>query len=144
MTETAAPAQTAQPRLKQKYREEIIPALREEFGVSSAQELGALPEEERIRFLRRVQENQQRWPPSTVEDLVDHIDHAVRVAGIDHVGISSDFGGGGGIIGWSDAEETPTVTRALAARGYTAEEIEKLWSGNLLRVWRDVERMARR
>jgi len=119
-------------------------ALREEFGVYTAQDLAALPDEERIRFLRRAQENQQRWPPSTVEDLVDHIDHAVRVAGIDHVGISSDFGGGGGIIGWSDAEETPAVTRALEARGYTAEEIGKLWSGNFLRVWREVERAARR
>ncbi|HEX6995048.1 MAG TPA: dipeptidase [Gammaproteobacteria bacterium] len=119
-------------------------ALRAEFGISSPRDVERLPEEDRTRFLRRVQEHQQRWPPSTVEDLVDHIDYAVRLIGIDHVGIASDFGGGGGVIGWSDAEETPAVTRALEARGYTREEIEKLWSGNLLRVWREVERAARR
>lgn len=119
-------------------------ALRAEFGISTRRDLELLPEEDRTRFLQRVQALQQRWPPSTVEDLVDHIDYAVRLVGIDHVGISSDFGGGGGVIGWSDAEETPAVTRALQARGYTQEEIEKLWSGNLLRVWREVERAARR
>ncbi len=119
-------------------------ALRAEFGISSPRDIERLPEEDRTRFLRRVQEHQQRWPPSTVEDLVDHIDYAVRLVGIDHVGISSDFGGGGGVIGWADAAETPAVTRALEARGYTREEIEKLWSGNLLRVWREVERAARR
>jgi membrane dipeptidase len=58
------------------------------------------------------------------------------------VGISSDFDGGGGVVGWSDASETFNVTLELARRGYTEEEITKLWSGNLLRVWRDVERVA--
>ena len=77
-----------------------------------------------------------------VEELVDHIDHAVRLIGIEHVGISSDFGGGGGIAGWNDATETPAVTAELIARGYSAREIELLWSGNLLRVWRETERVA--
>ena len=81
---------------------------------------------------------------STVKELVDHIDHAVRLIGIEHVGISSDFGGGGGIQGWNDAAETPAVTAELVARGYSAREIEKLWSGNLLRVWRETERVAAR
>lgn len=80
--------------------------------------------------------------PKTVSDLVDHIDYAVELIGIDHVGISSDFGGGGGIEGWNDAAETPNVTAELVRRGYSADEIDLLWSGNLLRVWREVERVA--
>jgi membrane dipeptidase len=79
---------------------------------------------------------------SSVKELVDHIDYAVRLIGVEHVGISSDFGGGGGIEGWDDATETPAVTAELVARGYSAREIELLWSGNLLRVWRETERIA--
>jgi membrane dipeptidase len=80
--------------------------------------------------------------PKTVSDLVDHIDYAVNLIGIDHVGISSDFGGGGGIEGWNDASETPNVTAELVRRGYGPDEIGMLWSGNILRVWREVERVA--
>ena len=74
--------------------------------------------------------------------LVDHIDYAVKLIGIDHVGIASDFDGGGGITGWADAAETANVTAELRARGYSNDDIAKIWSGNLLRVWRDVERTA--
>ncbi|HUF71808.1 MAG TPA: dipeptidase [Gammaproteobacteria bacterium] len=80
--------------------------------------------------------------PKTVSDLVDHIEYAVDLIGIEHVGISSDFGGGGGIEGWNDATETPNVTAELVRRGYSASDIERLWSGNLLRVWREAERVA--
>ena len=76
----------------------------------------------------------------TSRDFVDHIDHAVKLIGIDHVGISSDFDGGGGVSGWNDATETFNVTLELVRRGYTEEQIEKLWGGNLLRVWRAAER----
>lgn len=78
-------------------------------------------------------------PEANVSDFVDHIDHAVRVAGIDHVGIASDFDGGGGIDGWRDASETLAVTEELIARGYSRTEIEKIWGGNLLRVMMAVE-----
>ena len=78
-----------------------------------------------------------------VEDFVNHIDYMVDRIGIDHVGISSDFDGGGGIEGWSDASETLNVTIELVRRGYTEEEIEKLWSGNLLRVLDEVQRIAK-
>ena len=74
--------------------------------------------------------------------LADHIDHAVAVAGIEHVGIASDFDGGGGVGGWEDASETPAVTAELLARGYTPEQIGMLWSGNVLRVLREVEAAA--
>ena len=88
-----------------------------------------------------------RWPAATratVKDFVDHIDYAVKLIGIDHVGISSDFDGGGGIVGWNSAAETFNVTLELVRRGYTEEQIDKLWSGNLLRVMADVERVAKK
>ncbi len=81
-------------------------------------------------------------PDADVDDLIDHIDYAVNLIGIDHVGISSDFGGGGGIAGWNDALETPNVTAELIERGYSPADIGKLWGGNLIRVWSEVERVA--
>jgi microsomal dipeptidase-like Zn-dependent dipeptidase len=65
------------------------------------------------------------------------------VAGIDHVGISSDFGGGGGITGWNDASETLNITRELVKRGYTKSDIAKIWGGNLMRVLAKVEAIAK-
>ncbi len=81
-------------------------------------------------------------PPASLKDFVDHIDYAVKLIGINHVGISSDFDGGGGVIGWNDASETFNVTLELVRRCYTEEQIEKLWSGNLLRVMDEVQRVA--
>ena len=80
--------------------------------------------------------------PVNVSDFVDHIDYLVKKIGIDHVGISSDFDGGGGIDGWDDASETLNVTIELVNRGYTEEEIKKLWGENLLRVLDEVEAVA--
>jgi len=77
-----------------------------------------------------------------VKDFVDHIDYAVKLIGIDHVGISSDFDGGGGIEGWNDASETFNVTLELVRRGYTEQQIQKIWSGNLLRVMEQAEKVA--
>ena len=82
-------------------------------------------------------------PGATVSDFVDHIDHAVKIAGIDHVGIASDFDGGGGIESWQDASETENVTRELAFSGYSDEDIAKIWGGNLLRVMEAVEAEAK-
>ncbi len=82
--------------------------------------------------------------PATVKDYVDHIDYVVKKIGIDHAGISSDFDGGGGVDGWRNAGETFNVTLELVRRGYSEREIEKIWSGNLLRVLTDVQRTARR
>ena len=78
-----------------------------------------------------------------VSDFVDHIDYMVDLIGIDHVGISSDFDGGGGIEGWTDASETPNVTLELVKRGYSEEEIAQLWGGNLLRVLDKVQEVAK-
>ena len=82
-------------------------------------------------------------PPVSVSDFVNHIDYIKNKIGIDHVGISSDFDGGGGIEGWQDASETFNVTLELVKRGYTEEEIAKLWSGNLLRVLDKTQAVAR-
>lgn len=79
-----------------------------------------------------------------VADFVDHIDYMVDKIGIDYVGISSDFDGGGGIDGWNDASETFNVTLELVRRGYTEEEIAKLWGENLLRVLDDVQAVAKK
>ncbi len=79
----------------------------------------------------------------SVSDLVDHIDYMVELIGVDHVGISSDFDGGGGIEGWSDASETFNVTLELVKREYTEGEIEKLWGGNLMRVLDEVQEIAK-
>ncbi len=81
-------------------------------------------------------------PPANMDDFMDHIDYMVEKIGIDHVGISSDFDGGGGIEGWEDASETMNVTSALRNRGYSESEIAKLWGGNLLRVLDEVQEIA--
>ena len=81
-------------------------------------------------------------PPPNMSDFMDHIDYMVQKIGINHVGISSDFDGGGGIIGWNDASESMNVTDALRERGYSDSEIEKLWGGNLLRVLDEVQAIA--
>ena len=89
-----------------------------------------------------LSEVEKNSPPVDVSDFVDHIDYMVKLIGIDHVGISSDFDGGGGIKGWNDASETFNVTYELVKRGYSEEQIAKLWGLNLLRVLDDVQKIA--
>ncbi len=119
----------------------------------SRQEVMALPGTERDAYIAQYMQvrgiidtktkSMTDLPPAVdVGDFVDHIDYMVKLIGIDHVGISSDFDGGGGIEGWSDASETFNVTLELVKRGYTEDEIEKLWGGNLLRVLDEVEAVA--
>ena len=108
--------------------------------------LAQLSEEKRTEVLKRVAEIDKQFPPpprATVKDFVDHIDYIVKKIGIDHVGISSDFDGGGGIDGWSDASETFNVTLEMVRRGYTEQQIAKIWSGNLLRVLDQVQKVAK-
>ena len=107
---------------------------------------GEMTDAARAQFRARVAEVDKQFPPApmaTVADFVNHIDYLVKTIGIDHVGISSDFDGGGGVAGWNGADETFNVTLELVTRGYTEEQIGKLWSGNLLRVMADVERVAK-
>ena len=85
----------------------------------------------------------KRQPKATLKDYGDAIDYAVKKIGIDHVGISSDFNDGGGLDGWKDVSETRNVTAELISRGYSEADIAKLWGGNFLRVWDQVEKSAR-
>ena len=121
-----------------------LDSLREAFGLTGGGR-GAfqnLTEAQRDAYRQQRDALDERWPAPTVQDFVDHIDYAVQLIGIDHVGISSDFDGGGGVEGWNDASETFNVTLELVRRGYSEEDIAKLWSGNLLRVLQANERVA--
>jgi membrane dipeptidase len=136
-------------------RAAAIAALRKELGLPAAGPggggggggvLARLSDEQRAAYRQKMVEIDKQFPGdprATVAEFVNHIDYAVKKIGIDHVGISSDFDGGGGVEGWNDASETFNVTLELVRRGYTEPQIAKLWSGNLLRVMRDVEKVAR-
>ena len=80
---------------------------------------------------------------ATVSDVVDHIDHIVAVAGIDHVGIGTDFDGGGGVTGCFDVSEMKNITRELLKRGYSEGDIQKIWGGNLMRVMKKVNKVSK-
>jgi membrane dipeptidase len=124
-------------------RAAAIAKLRLEMGLQGGPQSQA--EAARSEFRRRMAELDQQFPPppmATVSDFVDHIDYLVKKIGIDHVGISSDFDGGGGVKGWNGADETFNVTLELVRRGYAEEQIAKIWSGNLLRVMDEVQKVA--
>ena len=143
-------------------RTAALKALRAEFGIPEPeprQASGApgstramqeaidnLPAARRASYDAKLADVNKRLPAdpiATVKDFVDHIDYAVKLIGVDHVGISSDFDGGGGLADWRDAADTFNVTLELVRRGYTEEQIGKIWSGNLLRVMDKVQAVAR-
>jgi membrane dipeptidase len=103
-----------------------------------------MTDDDRAAMRQTLNEINQKFPnpPATVQHAADHIDHIVSVAGIDHVGIGCDFDGGGGIEGVFDASEVMNITIELVRRGYSEEEIGKIWSGNVLRVFREVQALA--
>ncbi|MEM1001549.1 MAG: dipeptidase [Bacteroidota bacterium] len=102
-------------------------------------------QEERTAARQAFRELNEKYPspPATVQHAADHIDHIVKVAGIDHVGIGCDFDGGGGIDGVFDASEVMNITIELVKRGYSEEDIAKIWGGNIMRVFKDVEAVAK-
>jgi len=134
-------------------RQAAVADLRKEFGITATarqevtDQIARLPDARRNDFLARQEEVTSRRypadPAATVRDFVDHIDYVVKLIGIDHVGISSDFDGGGGVDGWRTAAETFNVTDELVRRGYSEAEIGKIWSGNLLRVMERVEQVSK-
>lgn len=107
--------------------------------------ISEMTDEERAAIRKSFQELNEKFPnaPATVKHVADHIDHIVKVAGIDHVGIGCDFDGGGGIEGVFDASEVMNITIELVRRGYTEAQIEKIWGGNLIRVFKEVQRVAK-
>jgi membrane dipeptidase len=125
-----------------------IADLRVEFGLpvdfwpffQALQERNA---ETRMAYEERLEEIEEKHGRPNVRDLVDHVDYVVNRIGIDHVGLSSDFYNYSfSLDGWRDASETRNVTQELVRRGYAVEEIGKIWSGNALRVWSEVEEVA--
>jgi len=130
-------------------RMDAVRRLRDELGIPLYAERQKWSTEQRAamrprlhEYYRRYEEMAETVPIATVKDFVDHIDHAVHVAGIDHVGIGTDFDGGGGIPGFANHAEARNVTIELVRRGYSDENIRKIWGGNLLRLWRRVEAVS--
>jgi membrane dipeptidase len=118
-------------------------ALREEYGFNAPGALAAAAPEVLAVYERRRAVIDAAYPKAAVSDLADHIDYAVKLLGVDHVGISSDFNGGGGLQDWPDASQSFNITLELVRRGYTEQAIAKIWGGNLLRVMEQAERRAK-
>lgn len=117
-------------------------ALAEEMGLGTREDRANADQATADAFRDRLRALRASMNDVTIATLVDHIDHAVQIAGVDHVGIASDFDGGGGVGGWDDATTTPAVTDELIARGYSEADIAKIWGGNVLRVMRAAEAAA--
>ncbi|MBW1295002.1 dipeptidase [Aquimarina litoralis] len=124
-----------------KERDSAVAALR-----ANMKPFGQMTLEEQTAARKAFEELNTKYPapPATLKHVGDHIDHIVKVAGIDHVGIGCDFDGGGGIEGVFDASEVMNITIELVRRGYTEEEIEKIWGGNLIRVFKEVQEVAKK
>ena len=120
-------------------RDSAIDSLR-----SNMKPIDKMSDEEKVALRAKYQEINENYPnpPATVKHVVDHIDHIIKIAGINHVGIGCDFDGGGGIEGVFDASEVMNITIELVRRGYAEEQIEKIWGGNLIRVFKDVQAIS--
>ena len=137
-------------RPETKERKEALDKLRNELGVPSWQERRKMSDAElealkpkTEKYYPLYKQVAKEFPIATIHDFVDHLDHAVKIAGIDHVGIGTDFDGGGGVPGFDNHAEALNVTKELVRRGYSDEDIRKIWGANLMRVWREVEDIAR-
>lgn len=105
-----------------------------------------LPEAERTAYWQEFGMLSARYPvtPATLADVADHIDHIVRLVGVEHVGIGLDFDGGGGVSGLEDVSRLPNLTAELLRRGYSEDELARIWGGNLLRVLAATDAVAAR
>ena len=114
-------------------RDAALEALREKYGSRR----NIQDEAARAKVMEEYQEIYEKYPDerTTLQELVDHIDHVVELIGIDHVGIGTDFDGGGGVEGCNDVSEMPNITEELLKRGYSEEDIQKIWGGNIMRVF---------
>ena len=130
------------------YLREAPPNIKRDSAIDSLRSnmkpIDKMSDEEKVALRAKYQEINENYPnpPATVKHVVDHIDHIIKIAGINHVGIGCDFDGGGGIEGVFDASEVMNITIELVRRGYTEEQIEKIWGGNLIRVFKDVQAVA--
>lgn len=111
-----------------------VAAVQKKYGLPTA-DGKPLPPAQQTAYDVEYHDVVAREPRATLDDLLNAIDYAVKRIGVDHVAISSDFNHGGGVTGWNSVGETAAVTAGLTARGYSAADIDKLWGGNVLRVW---------
>jgi membrane dipeptidase len=97
-------------------------------------------------YVRERQAIEARYPTprATMDDLMAHIVHTLKLVGPDHVGIGLDLDGGGGVTGLDDVAAIPEITRRLLAAGYSESDLGKIWSGNVLRLLREAEAKAAR
>ena len=117
--------------LKKKVDVEITPMVQE----ASAAEPGAAVQKKLARDRVRMREYARRLPPVYVSRIVDHIDHIVKLVGVDHVGIGSDFDGvQSTTTDLATVADLPNLTKELLQRGYSASDVEKILGGNMLRV----------
>lgn len=125
-------------------RHKALKAFAEANGVTDLSRTDAQAMALAERF-KETYEREHPFPYARVEDVADHIDHVVKLVGIDHVGLGSDFDGVGDSlpVGLKDVSQYPNLFRVLLERGYSEEDIEKVASGNVFRVWRQVEAHAK-
>lgn len=125
-------------------RPERVAALAELEDEQAAWLRGDLSDAEVADLLSQYRQIGADYPEikPTLKDAIDHLDHMVAVMGIDHVGIGSDFDGGGGLTNIEDVSQMPNITQALLARGYSPDDIRKIWGGNLMRVLNDVIKVS--
>jgi len=117
-------------------RKRAIEKLEEKYGEYSEIKDEKIKQKVREEYMKIMEK--YPTPSATLEDMVDHIDYVKELVGVDYVGIGTDFDGGGGLDGCNDVSEMPNITRELLKRGYTEEEIRKIWGGNLMRVFQKV------
>lgn len=117
-------------------RDSAFQVLREKYN-----HFEGLTEEQYHEAVKEWRATDKLYPKelAAVSDVVDHIDYVVNTIGIDYVGIGTDFDGGGGVNGCKDVSEMKNITIELLKRGYNKQEIEKIWGGNFLRVFKEVE-----
>ena len=125
---------------KNPQREEAMKAMRKEYN-----NFKGLSEEQSANATKDWHKLQKDFPEklANLADAVDHIDHIVKIAGIDHIGIGTDFDGGGGISGFFDISEAGNLTYELLKRGYSKKDIEKIWGGNFMRVFKQVQEYSK-
>ena len=118
-------------------RQAALEALNAEFGSNFAE----MSDEQLQAYRAARMELDGQFPPprSSFEKYLEHLFYTIDLVGIDHVGIGADWDGGGGVTGMSEVSDVPKITAALVDAGYSAEDIEKIWSGNVLRLMREVE-----
>lgn len=136
--------------LEPKKYSDAVQKIRTELQVPARKVIWRMSKEERNllkpkldELKKRVEELEKTIPGPTLNTYVDHIEHAIKTAGINHVGIGSDFDGGGKVPGFMNHADSLNITAELLKRGYNQQDINKIWGGNLMRVWREVEAVGK-